>query len=253
MNVSPGAIILKFSSSSSFFSQNQRDGRGITGKVNGSVSRMGGCRIRMGDAELSDPKGVPSRESEPEDPGILEERRKEQVKGYIALLKDPNLTFRWKAAEALGTAGDSTAIEPLLEALNDPFVDVQWLAAKSLGRIGDSRCVEPLINAMKSPDKWLRVGAAWGLGKLKDPRATLPLIELLTDKKKTVRKNAAWALGNIADERAVPGLTKSLQDPDEDVRNTAQKSLAAIERAQERRTGSPEIPPAQMTKTRRKP
>lgn len=145
---------------------------------------MAGCRNTMGDTETTAPEGKSTREPTPEELGILEEQRKVRIQGYIALLKDPNLTFRWKAAEALGTLGDSTAIEPLLEALKDPFVDVQWLAAKSLGKIGDSRCVEPLINALKSDDKWLRTGAAWGLGKLKDSRATEPLISLLKDRKK---------------------------------------------------------------------
>ena len=74
----------------------------------------------MGDTELTAPEGKPTREPTPEELGMLEEQRKARIRGYIALLKDPNLTFRWKAAEALGTVGDSTAIEPLLEALKDP-------------------------------------------------------------------------------------------------------------------------------------
>jgi HEAT repeat protein len=207
----------------------------VPGKVNSPIPRMGGCRITMGDTELPVPDVGSPRDPTVEELDVRDEQRKKQVLGYIALLKDPNLTFRWKAAEAMGTIGDSSAIEPLLEALKDPFVDVQWLAAKSLGRIGDSRCVEPLINALKSDDKWLRAGAAWGLGKLKDPRATEPLINLLKDKKKTVRKNAAWALGYIGDERAVPELEGLLQDPDKEVRDTSRKALESIVREKEKR------------------
>jgi len=92
------------------------------------------------------------------------ERQKLRINGYITLLKDPNLNYRWRAAEALGNEGDETAVQPLIDALKDPFVDVQWLAAKSLGKLGDLRTVEPLIDALKSDDKWLRTGAAWGLG-----------------------------------------------------------------------------------------
>jgi HEAT repeat protein len=203
----------------------------LAGKVNSPIPRMGGCRIMMGDAELPVPDTGPQREPTPEELDARKEQRRERVLAYINLLKDPNLTFRWKAAEALGTVGDSTSIEPLLEALKDPFVDVQWLAAKSLGKIGDSRCVGPLIESLKSEDKWLRTGAAWALGKLKDPRATEPLLTLLKDRKKTVRKNAAWALGTICDLRAVPGLMKALQDPDDEVREACRKALDSIARA----------------------
>ena len=47
----------------------------------------------------------------------INERKKLRIKGYITLLKDPNLNYRWRAAEALGNEGDETAVEPLLDAL----------------------------------------------------------------------------------------------------------------------------------------
>jgi HEAT repeat protein len=119
----------------------------------------------MGDTEPQVSAPGPAREPTPEEIAANEERYKRRVAGYIQLLKDKNLNFRWRAAEALGELGDPSAVEPLIEALRDPFVDVQWLAAKSLGKIGDSRAVGPLLEALKSEDKWLRVGAAWGLGK----------------------------------------------------------------------------------------
>jgi len=80
------------------------------------------------------------------------ERKKLRIKGYISLLKDPNLNCRWRAAEARGDEGDKTAVEPLIEAL-------------------------------KSEDKGLRTGAAWALGKLQDSRAVGPILQLLPGKK----------------------------------------------------------------------
>jgi hypothetical protein len=52
-------------------------------------------------------------EPTPSEFAAIDERRKLRIKGYLTLLKDPNLNFRWRAAEALGVEGDSTAVEPL--------------------------------------------------------------------------------------------------------------------------------------------
>ncbi|MHB8052866.1 MAG: HEAT repeat domain-containing protein [Methanoregula sp.] len=89
----------------------------------------------MGEIEPQVSGSEPAREQAPEEIAANEERRKRLVAGYIQLLKDKNLNFRWRAAEALGESGDPEAVEPLIEALRDPFVDVQWLAAKSLGKM----------------------------------------------------------------------------------------------------------------------
>jgi HEAT repeat protein len=145
-----------------------------------------GWLVNTGMGNPEKPTDVTKSSSEPATSGSTtnDGRRKLRINGYITLLKDPNLTFRWKAAEALGIEGDSTAVEPLITALKDPFVDVQWLAAKSLGKIGDHRAVEPLIESLKSEEKWLRTGAAWGLGKLRDPRAVDPLLRFSGIKRK---------------------------------------------------------------------
>jgi HEAT repeat protein len=86
----------------------------------------------MGDTESQVSAPEPAREPIPEEISANEERYKRRVAGYIQLLKDKNLNFRWRAAEALGELGDRTAVEPLSEALRNPFVDGQCLAAKSL-------------------------------------------------------------------------------------------------------------------------
>ena len=165
----------------------------------------------MGDFEPQVSTPEPAREPTPEEIAANEEQHKRRVAGYIQLLKDKNLNFRWRAAEALGELGDPAAVEPLIEALQGPVCRRPVARCKIPGKIGDLRAVAHLLEALKSEDKWLRIGAAWGLGKLRDPRAVEPLILLLKDTKKMVRKNAAWALGNIADKRAIAALTESLE------------------------------------------
>src|SRR4030042_6284895 len=114
----------------------------------------------MGSPETQVPGNAPVPEPTPAELAAQQERKKLRIKGYITLLSDPNLNYRWRAAEALGDEGDETAVGPLLDALKDPFVDGPWLVAKSLGEMGGLRAVEPLIEGFKSDDKWLRVGAA---------------------------------------------------------------------------------------------
>jgi len=130
----------------------------------------------MGDAGEPGPVPVQEAPQDPEELAAREERRRWRVQEYIKLLKSDRLTYRWKAAEALGAEPDPDAVEPLIAALKDQYVDVSWLAAKSLGMIGDPRAVGPLIEALRSDEKWLRIGAAWGLGRLRDARAVEPLI-----------------------------------------------------------------------------
>ena len=135
----------------------------------------------MGDFEPQVPASEPVGEPTPEEIAASEEQYRRRVAGYIQLLKDKNLTFRWRAAEALGDLHDPGAVEPLIEALRDPFIDVQWLAAKSLGKIGDLRAVDPLIAVLKSEAKWLRQGAAWGRREAGYPRRPGSLWSSLND------------------------------------------------------------------------
>jgi HEAT repeat protein len=87
---------------------------------------MGGYRgTEMGSPETLADRTVPSPELTPDELEAIKERKRLRIKGYLTLLKDPNLNYRWRAAEALGNEEDVRAVEPLLEALKDPFVDVQ--------------------------------------------------------------------------------------------------------------------------------
>ena len=81
----------------------------------------------MSSPETQAMSAEPFPEPTPDELEKIKERKKLRIKGYITLLKDPNLNYRWRAAEALGNEGDETAVEPLITALKDPFVDVRGL------------------------------------------------------------------------------------------------------------------------------
>jgi HEAT repeat protein len=69
-------------------------------------------------------------------------------------------SLRARAADALGSLQDPTAVPALIEALNDPnYVCV--CAANALAQIKDSRAVEPLVRVLQNSDKfWVPRGAA---------------------------------------------------------------------------------------------
>jgi HEAT repeat protein len=131
----------------------------------------------------------------------------QSVGTLISALNDQHSEVRETAAEALGGAADSTALEPLITALGDEYHDVRKVAAEALGAIGDSRAVEPLIALFRDDSASVRWGASRALGQIGDSRAVEPLIALFrADSSAPVRASAAQALGGIGDPRAVEPL-----------------------------------------------
>lgn len=133
---------------------------------------------------------------------------------------------RRAAAEALGEIGDARAVEPLIQALGAKGqILIQIAAAEALGKIGDARAVEPLIQALKAGP--LPVMKA--LGKIGDARAVEPIIPYLkTPFLKSVPVQAAKALGQIGDARAVEPLIQALWHKKGDVRRAAAEALGKI-------------------------
>ena len=156
--------------------------------------------------------------------------RDKRISNLLSFLVGKDLTFRWKAAEALGAMRAVQAVEPLIKALDDPYVDVGWMAARALGQIGDLRAVEPLIARLSHEDQWMRKGAAWGLGLIGDKRAVMPLLPLLKDPKTKVKAQAAHALGKIGDERALLALHEV--QGDETISSFVTQAIEMIEQKQ---------------------
>jgi len=105
---------------------------------------------------------------------------KPAVKALIGALKDKKPSVRAGVASALGSTGDSRAVEPLITALGDEDVNVARVAAAALRRMG-KMAVAPLIIALKAKDSSVRTTAAVTLGSIGDARAVQPIIDLLSD------------------------------------------------------------------------
>jgi len=145
---------------------------------------------------------------------------------------------RAAVATALGSIGDSRAVEPLVAALNSEEGYLKPYAAESLGRIGDARAVESLIAALADADLTVRVSAILALERIKDPRAVGPLVAVLKDEYPPNRRAAVQALGTIGGDDVSEPLIAALQDEDLDVRICG---VQALEKTKDPRSVEPLI------------
>lgn len=138
--------------------------------------------------------------------------RPEDAESLTAQLKDPDVTRRREAAQALNTRGNWWSIRPLSEALKDPDGEVRRYAARALGDLQDRRAVQPLLEFLpraKGIERYTSLGA---LMVLKDESSVEALLPYLKDPDPETRRLTARALGTLGERRAGPALTAALSD-----------------------------------------
>jgi HEAT repeat protein len=85
-------------------------------------------------------------------------------------------------------------------------------AATALGRIGDSSAVQPLVNALEHHQHvGVRVQAAAALGALRDPAAVEPLLRATRDPDFDVRAEASHALDHLGAAGVIFGMSALLR------------------------------------------
>jgi HEAT repeat protein len=102
---------------------------------------------------------------------------------------------RIKAVKALGSIGNTRAIECLILSLDDSDYRVTKTIEETLKEMGEL-AVEPLINDLNNR-VYAQCSVVEVLGSLGDERAVEPLIQALKDKRDHVRTSAAKALEEI--------------------------------------------------------
>jgi HEAT repeat protein len=151
-----------------------------------------------------------------------------KLQEIITTLQKGNSDERQRAAIALSTEGDASAVEPLIKALDDSDDFVRDFSVRALGSLRDSRAVEPLIKALDDKSLLVRRSAATALGSIGDSRAVKPLVKALDDNNPLMRRSAARALGSVGDPSAVDALIRILGDDDIYISNAAAVALAKI-------------------------
>ncbi|HKQ60745.1 MAG TPA: HEAT repeat domain-containing protein [Candidatus Polarisedimenticolaceae bacterium] len=180
------------------------------------------------------------------------------VDEHLRALRGRRWWRRADAAEKLGLAGATRAVDALAAALQDEVPEVRMRAAKSLGLLGGHASVQQLVHALNEPNRWSTIRVAdvlTGMGRqvVDELIASFPelslagrlacldilgrirplhvapwLVERLGDREADVRARACHALGSIGDPQTAPDLVEALDDPDWPVRAMAAKSLGRI-------------------------
>jgi HEAT repeat protein len=133
------------------------------------------------------------------------------IEGAIGLLSSPDPQLRQFVAYLLGQAGDSRAIEPLIDALQDEHVGVRGAAANALGNIGDPAAVPYLQPLLRHTNAQLVVWAAFALTRLGHDSFSI-LEGMLQVEDVDVRRSTILAFQQLGDERAIPLLLSVSRD-----------------------------------------
>ncbi len=149
---------------------------------------------------------------------------------HIAALSDDNADVRSRAADDLGTLGESAAeATPLLiQALRDAYEPVSLNAAYTLGAIG-APAVPHLIEALSDNNNAARRMAAYALAAVGEP-AVAALSEALQHSEEAVRLEAAYALAQIGSsaESALPALMERTKDECVEVRRYLAEAFGGL-------------------------
>jgi HEAT repeat protein len=149
---------------------------------------------------------------------------------HIAALGDDDAAVRSRAADDLGTLGESAAeaIPLLIQALCDVYEPVRLNAAYALGSIGGP-AVPELIETLGVEDQIMRRMAAYALAAVGEP-AVSALSEALQHTEDAVRVEAAYALAQIGNPAAsaIPALMERTKDECVEVRRYLAEAFGGL-------------------------
>lgn len=138
--------------------------------------------------------------------------------------------WNWVAGESNGHSAQQSngTLAKHIAALNNDDASVRSRAADELGTFGESagEAVPFLIQALCDVYEPVRLNAAYALGSIGAP-AVPKLIETLGVEDQIMRRMAAYALAAVG-ESAVPALSEALQHTEDAVRVEATYALAQI-------------------------
>jgi HEAT repeat protein len=131
--------------------------------------------------------------------------RSKDVRGLCKMLNSNRHEEIFIAAEALGTIGDRSAVEPLIMVFRNPLLPgkTRLAAAEALLKLESAPAVVTLLRALRSEDWKVRLNAAMILGQVNATWATVPLGKALEDPQPEVIRAAAESLRRFNTAEAV--------------------------------------------------
>lgn len=143
-----------------------------------------------------------------------------------ALLGDPRAEVRARAAYALGSVQDPTAVGALAAALDDTVAAVRRDAAFALGQVGTAEAASPLVRALATEgDAEVRRALLAALSRIPTPEAVGALVSAERRAGEEVHRVLALsrlaALRGVASREGQELLLERLDDPDREVRAAA--------------------------------
>lgn len=201
------------------------------------------------------------RFGKPDPRPVAQLKEERNVDGLMSvLLRNMDDDMREAAAQALGSLGDTRAVDSLIESLADPAPRVRKEAAKALGKIKappsiehlirllvdrsdivvraaatalrgfrDSQSFEMLASGISNKDRGIREVLTYLLKIYRDDRAIKPLVSALGDEEWTVRCLALEALGEYRSATAVEAVAAAIRDSNPIVRCEAVRVLGKME------------------------
>ncbi|MDD4126398.1 MAG: HEAT repeat domain-containing protein [Methanomicrobium sp.] len=158
-------------------------------------------------------------------------REEENFWIFIRQLKDPGISYRVKAAEALGNFGDPRAVPYLIDCIKDETDSgVLYVAVSSIGKFKDKSTIIPLISLLECSDKWVRRGAAKALGAIGSRDCVVHIIPMLSDSNPKIRASAIEAIGLMSYWDFIDYIIPLLDDDEADVRIAARNAVKMLGR-----------------------
>jgi HEAT repeat protein len=142
------------------------------------------------------------------------------------LLRDPELTVRVAAIQAIGRSGDRSSTPALRALLGEGDVWIAANALDALGRLGGATEAEAVAPLLKSESPLLREKALDALGRLGAVGSLKAVAGGLQDKVPAVRAAALGALTRLGSPDLVPAARSLLSDDNTSVREQALMALA---------------------------
>ncbi len=174
---------------------------------------------------------------------------KETLDTLCELLETGDDADRCYASRALGTLGDATAVDRLIERLRDSDLDVAIDAAEALGNIGSDKAVPALLESLQNdPSGEVCAMIARALGQIGDPAAGDALLAMATERPEylewdddwdtwwDVQREAVKALGTLKAGQAIDALADLIDDEtQQDIESDILATLVRISPAGEAR------------------